>query len=111
MIDDIRLKTGHSVRRICCALELPRSNYYDSKIETARQKEDVVLGDQIERIFRIHKRRYGYRRIADDGIAYSDERARRLMKERDLHAIQPKTFVPCTSDGRADAPSPNLVEE
>lgn len=114
MIDDIRAKTKHSVRRICAVLELPRSSYYQSQIETARQREDQELGDHIERIFRFHKRRYGYRRIADqladENIACSDERVRRLMKERDLIAIQPKTYVPRTSDGRADAPSQNLVE-
>ena len=31
------------------------------------------------------------------------------MNERDLHAIQPKSFAPWTSDGRADKPSKNLV--
>ena len=37
------------------------------------------------------------------------DRVRRLMKERGLRAIQPKTFAPTTSDGRADSPSENLV--
>ena len=31
------------------------------------------------------------------------------MAERGLHALQPKNFVPKTSDGRADKPSPNLL--
>jgi putative transposase len=31
------------------------------------------------------------------------------MHERGLKAIQPKTYVPRTSDGRADKPSPNLL--
>ena len=31
------------------------------------------------------------------------------MAERGLKALQPKTYVPRTSDGRADLPSPNLV--
>ncbi len=31
------------------------------------------------------------------------------MRERGLRAIQPKTYVPRTSDGRADKPSPNLL--
>ena len=31
------------------------------------------------------------------------------MAQRGLHAIQPKTFVPKTSDGRADKPLPNLL--
>jgi len=32
-----------------------------------------------------------------------------IMRERGLKAIQPKTYVPRTSDGRADKPSPNLL--
>ena len=31
------------------------------------------------------------------------------MAQRGLHALQPKNFVPKTSDGRADSPSPNLL--
>ena len=31
------------------------------------------------------------------------------MKERGLFAIQPKSYKHCTSDGRADKPSPNLL--
>jgi len=113
MIDGIHQKTAHSIRRICTVLGLARSSYYCAQIETARQKEDKILGDHIEQIFRLHKRRYGYRRIADEladeGIHCSDERTRRLMKERGLIAIRPKAYVPRTSDGRADTPSPNLV--
>jgi hypothetical protein len=33
------------------------------------------------------------------------------MEERGLRAIQPKTYVPKTSDGRANKPSPNLLLE
>jgi transposase InsO family protein len=113
MIDSIHLENQHSIRRICEVLELPRSSYYNAQIETDRQQQDKTLGNHIERIFRSHKRRYGYRRIleelTDEGINCSPERVRRLMKQRNLHAIQPKTYVPRTSDGRADAPSPNLV--
>jgi transposase InsO family protein len=115
MIDSIHLKTQHSIRRICEVLALPRSSYYNAQIETDRQQQGKTLGDHIERIFRSHKRRYGYRRIleqlTDEGIDCSPERVRRLMKQRKLHAIAPKTYVPRTSDGRADAPSPNLVAD
>lgn len=93
---------------------LPRSSYYDAQVETERQRQDQIFGDHIERIFRSHKRRYGYRRIADElrdeGIDCSDERVRRLTKERALVAYQPRQYVPRTSDGRADAPSPKLIE-
>jgi putative transposase len=115
MIDSIHQETQHSVRRICEVLEVARSSYYNAKIETHRQQQDKVLGENIEKIFRFHKLRYGYRRILEDlnekGIKSSPERVRRLMKQRNLHAIQPKTYVPRTSDGRADAPSPNLIAD
>ena len=115
MIHSIHQKLGHSIRRICIVLGFSRSSYYSSQIETARQREDKTLSNQIGHIFRLHKRRYGYRRIAEElrdlGLTCSDERVRRLMKERELVAIQPKTYVPRTSDGRADKPSPNLVSE
>jgi putative transposase len=32
------------------------------------------------------------------------------MAQRGLRAIQPRTFVPRTSDGRADKPTDNLVK-
>lgn len=80
---------------------------------TATQLDDQILGDLIEQIFADHRSRYGYRRIyeelSDRNVQCCHVRVRRLMKERSLHAIQPKTYVPKTSDGRADKPSENLV--
>lgn len=113
MIAGIQEKTGYSIRRICSTLELPRSSYYHAASPTARELDDRELGDQIEEIFWEHRRRYGYRRIhqelLDRGARCCPDRVRRLMKERSLRAIQPKTFVPKTSDGRADKPSENLL--
>jgi len=66
-------------------------------------------------VFNSHEGRYGYRRIwselADLNTVCAHSRVRRIMKEKSLFAIQPKSFVPKTSDGRADAPSPNLLLE
>jgi transposase InsO family protein len=71
------------------------------------------MRERIGTIFKTHRRRYGYRRIhselSDQGITCAPARIRRLMQERELKAIQPRTFVPQTSDGRADRPSPNLI--
>jgi putative transposase len=113
MIESINQETGHSIRSICETLGLPRSSYHHAAKPTPTQIDDQKLGDQIEEIFKEHRGRYGYRRIyeelSDREIVCGGERVRRLMKERDLRAIQPKTFVPQTSDGRADKPSENLV--
>jgi len=113
MIQTIKERTGASIRRVCLVLECPESSYYAAANPTPTKLEDKFLGDQIVTIFQHHRRRYGYRRILDDlkdlGITCAPTRVRRLMKERGLRAIQPKNFVPKTSDGRADKPSPNLL--
>jgi transposase InsO family protein len=74
---------------------------------------DAELGELIETVFRHHRKRYGYRRLAEElsdrGVTCAPARIRRLMAQRALRALQPKNFVPKTSDGRADKPSPNLL--
>ena len=113
MIDMIREETGAGIRRICSVLVLPRSSYYQASLPNQSEMEDRQIGDVIEQIFRKHRRRYGYRRIHDDlkdlEIQCGAARVRRLMKQRGLHAIQPRNYIPRTSDGRADQPSKNLL--
>lgn len=115
MINDIHQTTGHGVRAICATLGVPRSSYYHAATPSPTRLADRDLGDRIEQIFKSHRRRYGYRRIhaelRDMGLTCAPARVRRLMAERGLHALQPKTYVPRTSDGRADKPSPNLLLE
>lgn len=113
MIADIHQATGHGIRQICATLHVPRSSYYHASTPTAMQSSDQEIGGKIETIFKQHRRRYGYRRIreelCDQGIVCAPSRVRRIMHERGLKALQPKTYVPRTSDGRADKPSPNLL--
>jgi putative transposase len=113
MIELIALKTGGSIRKVCAVLGEARSSFYHASAPTATQVADLSIGDLIETVFRRHRRRYGYRRLAqelaDRGVICAPARIRRLMAQRALHAIQPKNFIPKTSDGRADRPSPNLL--
>ena len=113
MIQIVAQKTGGSIRKVCAVLGEARSSFYHASTPTATQVADAGLGDLIEAVFRRHRRRYGYRRLAEDlsdrGVTCAPARIRRLMTQRALHAIQPKKFVPKTSDGRADKPSPNLL--
>jgi len=115
MIDEIHRTTGYRVRPICEVLGVPRSSYYHAASPTPSELSDRDTGDRIEAIFKHHRRRYGYRRIwselADLGITCAPARVRRIMLERGLKALQPKTYVPRTSDGRADKPSPNLLAD
>ena len=113
MIAQISAQTGGSVRAVCAALDLPRSSFYHAAVPTPTQHADTELGPLIETVFKRHRRRYGYRRIgeelSDRGVVCAPARIRRLMAARGLHALQPKNYVPKTSDGRVDKPSPNLL--
>jgi putative transposase len=113
MIQLVAQKTGGSIRQVCAVLGAARSSFYHAATPTATQVADASLGDLIEAVFRRHRRRYGYRRLAQDlsdrGVTCAPARIRRLMAQRALHALQPKNFIPKTSDGRADKPSPNLL--
>jgi len=111
---NIARKTGASIRKVCQTLQLPRSSFYEAAEPSASALADQKLGDLIEEIFRTHRRRYGVRRIheelTDRGVQCAHSRIRKLMRQRGLKAIQPRNFIPRTSDGRADAPAENLVE-
>lgn len=113
MIALVAQQTGGSIRQVCAVLDEPRSSFYGAATPTATQVADAELGALIETIFRHHRGRYGYRRLAqelsDRGMTCAPARVRRLMAQRGLRALQPKNFVPKTSDGRADKPSSNLL--
>ena len=114
MILQIQAQTRASTRQICLTLELPRSSFYHASQATLTQAEDERLGDLIEQSFKRNRRRYGYRRIfhelQDRGVVCAPARLRRLMRQRGLHALQPRNYHR-TSDGRADRPSSNLLAQ
>lgn len=113
MIEQIVQRTGGSVRRVCAVLGQARSSFYHAAKPSSSEVSNERIGELIESVFKRHRRRYGYRRIgqelADRGEVCAPARIRRIMARRGLRAIAPKNFVPKTSDGRADKPSPNLL--
>lgn len=115
MIQAIVQATGASLRQVCTTLAVPRSSFYHAATPTPTQVSDTTIGAQIETIFRQHRRRYGYRRVGqvlgEQGVTCAPARIRRLMAQRGLRALQPKNYLPKTSDGRADQPSPNLLAD
>ncbi len=58
----------------------------------------------IDKIFWENSRRYGSRRVLEglkeQGIKAGRHRVRRLMQEQDWRAIQPRSFVPKTTNSR-----------
>lgn len=103
---------------VCDVLEVSRSAYYAWRqgASSPRHRRDAELAPWVRAVFWKHRRRYGARRIAkelaDRGQTCSPRRVAKLMKTQGLRAIQPKSFVPKTTDSRhALGYSPNLLLE
>ena len=103
---------------VCDVLEVSRSAYYAWRQgeSSPRHLRDAELAPTVRAVFWKHRRRYGARRIADEladlGQACSPRRVAKLMKIQGLRAIQPKSFVPKTTDSRHTLGySPNLLLE
>ena len=107
-----------STAAVCTTLNLSRSAYYAwrSGESSSRASRDEELAPLVRAIFWKHRRRYGTRRIASElldlGQRLSPRRVARLLKNQGLRAIQPKSFVPKTTDSRHRLGySPNLLLE
>ena len=108
------LSTSH----VCDVLNVARSAYYAWRkgAPSARRERDEALTPLVRAVFWKHRRRYGARRIAAE-LADLDERCSprrvaKLLKNQGLKAIQPKSFVPKTTDSRHKLGySPNLLLE
>jgi putative transposase len=103
---------------ICEALDVCRSAYYDwlTREPGPREQELDEWTPTIVEIFLTHRRRYGARRIAavlkDQTIVCSAKRVAKVLRNQGLRAIQPKSFLPKTTDSRHKLGySPNLLLE
>jgi len=94
------------VTELCDVLGVSRSAYYGWKHATPNvyRQQDAELGPLIKDTFYQHRRRYGARRIAveltDQGFSCSRSKARKIMGQMGLAAIQPKSFQPRTTNSR-----------
>jgi len=107
-----------STAAVCTTLDISRSAYYAwrSGGPSSRTARDEELSPLVRAVFWQHRRRYGARRIAselaDKGQRTSPRRVAKLLKTQGLRAIQPKSFVPRTTDSRHRLGySPNLLLE
>ena len=109
---------GFATATLCEVLGAHRSRYYawQRGSHGCRALEDAELKPVIRDIFWEHKRRYGARRIARElssrEVRCGVGRVARLLREMDLHAIQPRSYRPRTTDSRhCLGYSPNLLLE
>jgi len=102
---------------LCRVLSVSRSCYYVYRkngyaVESFAEKK---IEAQVIDAFTLHKRRYGIRRLVpellDQGLKIGHYKVRRILHKKGLKAIQPKSFVPRTTDSRHPYPiSPNLLK-
>ena len=97
-------------------MQVSRSAYYEYRQPKEQNGQRQLLGEKVVEVFREHKRRYGIRRICAElkgkGIRVGRYKCRRIMQSRELKAIQPRSFVPRTTQSRHPYPiSPNLLVE
>ena len=96
----------YSVGQLCQVLGVSRSAYYAYKAgDTYRlSPQKQQLAEQVKDTFKTHKRRYGSRRLLielqEQGVAIGRYQIRSIMQQQELIAIQPKSFVPRTTDSR-----------
>lgn len=95
-------------------MQVSRSAYYQYLIPKKPNVNDQQVEEKITAVFRAHKRRYGVRRICAElkerAISIGKHKCRRILKEHGLRAIQPRSFVPRTTQSRHPYTiSPNLL--
>ena len=106
-------QTAHfAVTDLCQSLGVSRSGYYAWQ---QRVPKTDVWAVPVTQVFWQHARRYGSRRITAElqahGHAIGRRRIQRILRAQNLQAIQPKSFVPRTTNSRHGGKlSPNLLD-
>ena len=89
-----------SIERMCQLAGVSRAGFYRFLQREQPVEEELEVRSTIQRIFTEHKRRYGYRRVSAElrrrGMLVNHKRVARLMREDQLLAVQPKSFVAST---------------
>ena len=100
----------------CRVLGISRSAYFSWRSAKSHQPKEAGkrMEQKIIDTFREHKRRYGSRRICKaiqaEGEKISRYKAGKVLQKFGLKAIQPRSFVPKTTDSRHSYTiSPNLL--
>jgi transposase InsO family protein len=110
------LSQDYPVKELCAVLEVTRSGYYGwlNGQETARQIANHLLVQQIRRVYREKKGRYGSPRVTQqlrrEGQRCNHKRVERLMRQQGLKGCSSRKRRVRTTDSNHDQPiAPNLL--
>lgn len=99
-------KEGFEVSQLCEVLSTSRAAYYQwlSSEGSSQEPANRDLLPVVRQVFQQYRRRYGARRIAMElkslGHLCSRSKARQIMAQLGLVAIQPRSFKPRTTESR-----------
>jgi len=97
-------RSQYPVRLLCQVVAVPASGYYawQHAQEQAITKPEPAWETALVKVFGVHKRCYGTRRLQvalrHKGHRVGRQRLRAVMRRRGLHVLQPKAFTPRTTD-------------
>lgn len=110
--------TDYPIQVLCNTMQVSRSSFYtyqtgETYVQNDTRSERSVL---VKEMFNKHRRRYGSRRIMkslqQQNVPIGRYQVRSLMKEQGLKAIQPKSFVPKTTNSNHTLGyAPNVLGE
>lgn len=110
------LSLEYGVRLLCSVLSVCFSAFYAWRRGETHVSSESREGHarQVRLVFEEHRRRYGARRISHElksrGILVGRRQVSMLLREQSLMALQPKSYVPRTTDSRHGlGRSPNLL--
>jgi putative transposase len=102
---------------MCRVLGVSRSSYYagSTRVQSAREIGDRVLGERIKAIFEASEATYGVLRIQKklriEGVYAGKNRISRLMRELGLRVKTRRRFVVTTNSDHKRPVAPNLVAQ
>ena len=108
----------YSIPMMCDLLGVSRSGFYQavSRGPGEREREEQRIVEQIRRVQRKHRGRYGRRRMTPEisdalGRTINHKRVGRLMRKHDLNSRKRRPFRVVTTDSRHDHPiAPNVLD-
>lgn len=116
VIDVLAAEGVATIAEVCRFLGVNRTSFHAWRVAdpTVSQEQEEQLTPLIRMLFKKHRRRYGARRIASElrerEHVCSPKKVSKVLKTQGLRAIQPKSFVPKTTDSRHRLGySPNLL--
>ena len=103
-------RSHYPVRQLCQVLGVPASGFYawQQGRQRAVGSASPAWETALVKIFGVHKRRYGTRRLQvvlrQKGHRVGRQRLRTAMRRRGLRALQPKAYRPSYSSGGIKLP-------